>query len=101
MKGGWGASPGYPGDRKCLLPVASCLFPTSHFSVCLPPARPHPSHSGITSSWGVGAGLLEGTGTQYVRLAVGLGVVRRGCTAPGLGEERGVQASLSRRSPKE
>lgn len=42
-----GASFGYPGDRKCLLPVASCLFPTSHFSICLPPAGPHPSHSGL------------------------------------------------------
>lgn len=43
-----GSSFGYPGDRKCLLPVASC----PHFSICLPPAGPHPSHSDITFSWG-------------------------------------------------
>lgn len=41
-EGGWGASPGYPGDRKCLLPVASCLFPTSHFSVVSHPPGPTP-----------------------------------------------------------
>lgn len=35
---GGGVPASFPGDRKCLLLVASCLFPTSHFSVCLPPA---------------------------------------------------------------
>lgn len=60
-----GCAPGYPGDRKCLLPVASCLFPTSHFSVCLPPAGPtpltQPSHQGgawkarAVGRWGRGS----------------------------------------------
>lgn len=36
-----GASLTRPGDRKCLLPVASCQFPASHFSICLPPTGSH------------------------------------------------------------
>ena len=58
VKGG-GASLGYPGDRKCLLHVASCLFPTSHFSVCLPPTGPHPFHSNITVLGGRHLGKID------------------------------------------